>query len=57
MDHKWFDDVKALPAGFLEVVGIRFYVLWLLRTTTKKMSTIVKIMARLIGSQLPLDRC
>ncbi len=49
--------MKALPAGFLEVVGICFYVLWLLRTTTKKMSTIVKIMARLIGSQLPLDRC
>ena len=49
--------MKALPAGFLEVVGICFYVLWLLRTTTKKMSTIVKIKARLIGSQLPLDRC
>ena len=52
-----FNDVKALPVGFLEVVGISFYVLWVLRTTTMKMSVIVKIMARRIGSQLPLDRC
>ena len=52
-----FNDVKSLPAGFLEVVGISFYVLWVLRTTTMKMSVIVKIMARRIGSQLPLDRC
>ena len=50
-----FNDVKALPAGFLEVVGICFYVPWLLRTTTTKMSIIVKIMARRIGSQLPLN--
>ena len=52
-----FNDVKALPTGFLEVVGISFYVPWVLRTTTMKMSIIVKIMARRIGSQLPLVRC
>ena len=52
-----FNDVEALPVGFLEVVGISFYVLWVLRTTTMKMSIIVKIMARRIGSQLPLVRC
>ena len=52
-----FNDVKSLPAGFLEVVGICFYVPWLSRTTPTKMSIIVKIMARRIGSQLPLVRC
>ena len=39
-----FNDVKVLLVGFLEVVGISFYVLWVLRTTTMKMSIIVKIM-------------
>ena len=52
-----FDNVKALPVGFLEVVGICFYVPWLSRTTPTKMSIIEKIMARRIGSQLPLVRC
>ena len=33
-----FDDVKALPVGFLEVVGIYFYVPWLSRTTPTKMA-------------------
>ena len=52
-----FDDVEALPVGVLEVVGIYFYVPWLSRTTPTKMSIIAKIMARRIGSQLPLVRC
>ena len=34
-----FDDVKVLPVGFLEVVGICFYVPWLSKTTPANMSS------------------
>ena len=38
-----FNDVKVLPVGFLEVVGIYFYVPWLSRTTPTKMSSTMGI--------------